>query len=105
MHHLPMPFSFIASPFNLSPSSIGSTTFKYGFNIDRDIDFITHDNPASVHRILPADAKVLAIDPRRSEKTRARLRSLVDSIFPPRRLPLSQVADVQDGAVGHATNC
>jgi hypothetical protein len=39
-----------------------SSLFKNSFNIDRDIDFITDDNPAAVHCILPADSKVLTID-------------------------------------------
>ena len=49
--------------------------------------------------------KVLAIDPRGSEETRACLRSLVDSIFPPGRLPLSEIADGQTDVAGYATNC
>ena len=82
-----------------------TSIFKHGLGIDDDIDFIPHDNPAAVHSALPTDAKILAIDPRGSEKTRARLGSLVDSVFPPGRLPLSEVGDVQSGFAGNATNC
>ena len=82
-----------------------ASIFKYGLNIDDDIDFIPHDNPAAVQSALPADAKVLAIDLRVSEETRACLRSLVDSIFPPGRLTLSEIADGQTDFAGNATNC
>src|SRR6266850_4562014 len=44
---------------------------------------------------LASDSKVLTINLSRGQKTRARLGSLVESILPPGRLPLSKVADVQ----------
>jgi len=36
--------------------------FQYFFNIDRDIDFIAHNDTAAVDCILPTDSKVLTID-------------------------------------------
>jgi hypothetical protein len=40
--------------------------FKYRFNIDDDIYFITDENTAAIHCILPTDSKILTIDPRGS---------------------------------------
>src|SRR5207237_3419670 len=60
--------------------------------------------PAAVHRILPTDSKVLTIDLSVSQETRARARSLVNSVFPPGRQPLSQIADIQGGFARNSSN-
>src|SRR5258708_6151673 len=79
--------------------------FQDRFSVDGDIDFITDNDSAAVHCILPTNSKVLAIDLSGSQKTRARPWPLINSILPPGRQPLSQVAYVQRGFTSNSTNC
>ena len=40
----------------------GSLIFQNRFSIDRDLDRVADDEAASVHGVVPTDAKVLAVD-------------------------------------------
>ena len=40
-----------------------SSAFQYRFNIYDDVHFVAHNDSPAIHCILPADPKVLAIDP------------------------------------------
>ncbi len=51
--------------------------------IDRDGDVVPHDHPATIEGIVPADAKVVTIDPCCGEKPRARLWPPVYPVLPP----------------------
>src|SRR5437773_313563 len=82
-----------------------SSVFQNRFNIDGDIDLVSDDNPAAVHCVLPTDSKVLTIDPGSGYKTRACFRPLVNSIFPPGRFPLPQIAYVQAHWPSDSANC
>src|SRR5262249_17415435 len=86
----------------LEPST--SSLFEHRFDIDSDVNFITNHNPAAIHWVLPTNAKVLSINLRSSDKTRPRLRPLVHSVLPPRRWPLTQIADMQSGLAGNSAD-
>src|SRR6266700_2084763 len=74
---------------------MGSGFFQDRLDVDRDVNVISNDNAASVYRVIPTDAEIVAIDRRRGDKAGARLWSLVDAVFPPGRLPLPEVMDIQ----------
>src|SRR2546428_3681054 len=84
---------------------LSSLVFQNRFHIDGDVDLIPDYDAAAIHHVLPANAKILTIDLGSSHETRARLWSLVNSIFPPRSLPLSQVADIQTGRARNSADC
>src|SRR2546425_6205201 len=84
---------------------LSSLVFQNCFPIDGDIDFISDYDAAAIHHVLPANAKILTIDLSSSHETRARLWSLVNSIFPPGSLPLSQVVDIQTGRARNSADC
>src|SRR5262245_64147468 len=46
------------------------------------------------HRV-PANAEIVAIEATRGHEARTRLRTEIDSVFPPRRLPGAEVMDVE----------
>jgi hypothetical protein len=70
-----------------------------GFDVQGDLDLRAHHNPSVRHRVLPVDAEVETIDPRSRDKPGARFRTLVDTIFPPGRLPTPEITDIErDGA-------
>src|SRR5260370_23276506 len=80
---------------SVEETTLSSLVFQNRYDVDGDIDFIPDNDTAAIHRILPANLKVLTIDFSGRYKTRAHFRPLVNSIFPPGRLPLSQLADIQ----------
>src|SRR5438309_5171807 len=81
-----------------------SLVFQYRLGIDRDIHCVADDDAAFSQSVVPTDAKVLPIDFGRGDKASAGLWSLVDAVFPPRRLPLPEVTNVERGRPRHAAN-
>src|SRR5437867_2411050 len=86
------------------PRSRGSLVFQYRFSINRDLHRVADDDAAFVHGVVPTDAKVLAVDGGCREEAGAGLWSLVDPVFPPGCLPLTEVANVEDSRSGDAAN-
>src|SRR5258708_12321896 len=87
--------SIIQFPFSSCSNTHTRFLFQDRFNVNGDIDFITDNDSAAVNCILPTNSKVVAIDLSGSQKTRARPWPLIDSVLPPGRQPLSQVAYIQ----------
>src|SRR6266545_3194402 len=81
-----------------------SLIFQNCFGVDREFHHIADDDAAFVHGVVPTDAKVLPVDRGCREETRAGLWSLVDSVFPPGCLPLTEVANVEDSRSRDAAN-
>src|SRR2546428_11880020 len=84
---------------------LSSLVFQNRFHIDGDVDLIPDYDAAAIHHVLPTNAKILTIDLSSSHETRARLWSLVNSIFPPGSLPLPQVAHVEADLPSDSANC
>src|SRR5437588_6643252 len=80
-----------------SETILSSLVCQNRFRVDGDIDFIADYDTAAIDRILPTHAKILTIDLSSSHETRARLRPLVNSIFPPGSLLVPQIADIHTG--------
>src|SRR5437660_3143081 len=81
-----------------------SLVFQYRLGIDRDLNRVADDEAAFVHRVVPTNTKVLPIDFGRGGKAGAGLWSLVNAVFPPGRLPLPEVTNVERGRPRHAAN-
>ncbi len=71
------------------------------FSIYSDGNLVPHDDPALVHRALPAHAKVVPVDGRGRDKASTLQGAFVDTIFPERRWPLTEVADIKGGLTSH----
>src|SRR5216683_2614747 len=72
------------------------------FSVDGDIHDVAHNDTAFIKQGVPTDAKILAIDGCLGKKSRASPRPLIDTIFPPRSIPLPQITNLQNDFAGNA---
>src|SRR5215471_8476742 len=82
-----------------------SLAFEDRFPIDGDFHDVTDYDAAAIQSAVPANAKVMSIDRCRGNEARPSFGPLVDPVFPPRGLPLTQVLRGHGDRAGDAADC
>ena len=75
-----------------------------GKDIDFDVNLFADHDSAAFHRGVPIHTEVVAIDCGGGYKAGSRDRTFIHAVFPVRRLPLTQVMNVQNCRPGDAPN-